>query len=399
MTEVQRISIIAGREFLQRARSRVFLGTMVFLALAIIGGTFALSLIGGDDAPVPLGVAGDSPQGIALDIEATASALETDVTVTEYLTRDDAVDAIEEGQIDAALVDGSTIVVNRNPSSTVTAIFTAAANSAVRRETAAELGLSDQEVAAIVSPVQMTVDELDPENPEEVARSVASFFAAIVLLTTIMIFGQFVAMGIVEEKQNRVVEVVLSKVQTTSLLVGKVLGIGALGLLQIVVLGVAAVIGVTLAPIDFNVEGLTSIGISAVIWLVFWFILGYLVYSFLYATLGATISRQEDMQSVAFIPAIAILPAYFLVSFTVSTSGEPSSLVKIASLIPLWSPILMPFRINKGDAAWWDVVIAVVLVIVAVYVLVRVGARVYRGAALRTSGKVSLREAWTAASE
>ena len=124
-----------------------------------------------------------------------------------------------------------------------------------------------------------------------------------------------------------------------------------------------------------------------------------LVYSFIYATLGATISRQEDMQSVAFIPAIAILPAYFFVSFTASTSGELSPLARLASYVPLWSPILMPYRINTGDAMWWEVVLAVALCLAAMAALIAVGSRVYRGAALRTGGKVSIREAWASAAE
>jgi ABC-2 type transport system permease protein len=400
MTDTQQILIIASREFLVRVRSKVFLGTMAFMAVAIVGGIFALTLINGEASSVPLGVAGSAPPGLVGDIEATSSALETDVTVVEYDSRDDAVVAIGAGEVDAVIVDGTTIVANRAPSPTVTAILTASVNSAVRREIAADLGLSNEEVSAIVSPVQVDVEELDPEDPDEIARSVVSFLAAILLLTTIMIFGQFVAMGIVEEKQNRVVEVILAKVQTTSLLVGKVLGIGALGLLQVSVLAAAALLGVLLAPLpDLGVPDLTSIGVTAVVWLVFWFILGYLVYSFLYATLGATISRQEDLQSVAFIPAMAILPAYFLVSFTASSGGATPGWVKLASFVPIWSPILMPFRINTGDAVWWDVAIAVVLAVVLIVAMVRIGARVYRGAALRTTGKVSLWEAWSAAGD
>jgi ABC-2 type transport system permease protein len=399
MNASQQIFLIARREFLERARSRVFLFTMLGLALLVMGGIFAVSFIGSGDSIIPLGIGGDSPEGLTNDIEAAAAALDTSVTVRTYPAAS-VEGAIEQGEITAALVDGSTIVSNQAPSGTVVAIFTAAANSAVRREVSADLGLSDDEVVAIVAPVRVTVTELDPEEPEQIARGVASFLAAVVLLTTIMMFGQFVAMGIVEEKQNRVVEVILSKVRATSLLIGKVIGIGLLGLVQILAIGVAIVLGLVLAPLpDLGVPGLTTIGVTAVVWLVFWFILGYMVYSFIYATLGATISRQEDMQSVAFIPAIAILPAYFFVSFTASTTGELSPLARLASYVPLWSPILMPYRINTGDAMWWEVVLAVALCLAAMAALIAVGSRVYRGAALRTGGKVSIREAWASAAE
>jgi ABC-2 type transport system permease protein len=396
----RQIAIIARREFVERARSKVFLTTMGFIALLIIGGIALLSLIGTDEEATPLGIAGDSPTDIDRYIEEAALAFELDVTVTALGTSDDAVAAVEAGDVDAALVDGSTIVSNQGASATVTAIFTAAANAAVRADLAAELGLTGEEVAQILTPIDIRVLELDAADPDGIARGIASFLAALVLLTTIMLFGQFVAMGIVEEKQNRVVEVVLARVRTTSLLIGKVLGIGALGLVQISAIALAVVIGLTVVPLpDLGVPGLTTIGITAVAWLAFWFVLGYLVYSFIYAALGATISRQEDLQSVAYIPAFAIMPAYFLVSITSTSGGEVSPLVRAASFVPLWSPIVMPFRINVGSAEWWEVVLAVVIAVATIALLVAFGARVYRGAALRTGAKVSLRDAWRSASD
>lgn len=400
MTSTQQILIIARREFIQRAKSRVFLGTMIVLGLLVIGAIFLVSIIGGDDSVTPLAVAGDSPPGLVADIEAAAASVDFPVSVAEYASEEEAQTAITDGTIDAVLVDGSTILSNQGTSATVTAIFTAAANSAVRRQIAAEEGLTAEQVAAIVVPVQMDVVELDPEDPDEIARGVAAFLTSLVLLTTIMMFGQFVAMGIVEEKQNRVVEVILSKVRTTSLLIGKVLGIGLLGLAQVVALAAAVIIGLTVVPLpDLGVPDLDSIGITAALWLLFWFVLGYLIYSFLYATLGATISRQEDMQSVAFIPAIAILPAYFFVSFAAGQGGDVPPLVRVASYVPLWSPIIMPLRINTGEATWWEVALAVIFAIVWIAATVAIGARVYRGAALRTGSKVSLREAWSSADQ
>lgn len=400
MKASQQVAIIARREFLQRARTRVFRFTLVGLSLLIVGGIFALSLLNDESEAIPLGVDGSSPDGIVADIEFVATSLDTEVVVTKYETSADATSAVEEGDVTAALIDGDTIIAMSEPSATVTTILAGAANANARREIAAELGLTDADVALVVSPVEVSVVELDPDpaDPDEAARGVASFLAAVVLLTTIMMFGQFVAMGIVEEKQNRVVEVILSKVRTTSLLIGKVLGIGALGLLQVAALGIAVVAGLVIAPLpDLAVPNLTSIGVSATAWLLVWFVLGYMVYSFMYATLGATISRLEDLQSVAFIPALAILPAYFLIIVSVSGENANSFLVRIASFVPLWSPIVMPFRINVGEAQPWEVLVSVVIVVMTTAILVRIGARVYRGAALRTGGRVSLREAWRSA--
>ena len=122
-------------------------------------------------------------------------------------------------------------------------------------------------------------------------------------------FGQFVMLGVLEEKSNRVVEVVLSRVRPHQILVGKVFGIGLLGLAQLVVLSVSVVL--MLNFIDINGVDLAGIGTGMFAWIVFWFILGYAFFSVLYATMGALISRQEDAQSVGFIPVILMLPGYF----------------------------------------------------------------------------------------
>jgi ABC-2 type transport system permease protein len=396
MNQRFQVWIIARREFSERSRSRVFRGVLVGLSLLIIGGIFGLSLIIGPSDATDLGIGGDSPEGLVDEIERAADAVGVDVVVVEYSTKDGATAAVESGEVQAVLVDGHTIVSQSGASGAVISILSSAAHVAVRREIASDLGLSEAEMMLVLAPVQIDVIQLEPEEPEEPnqeAKAVASFATALVLLTMIMMFGQFVAMGIVEEKQNRIVEVILSRTKASSLLVGKVLGIGTLGLVQISVLGAAALIGLMLAPLP-DLEGLdiSSIGLTAVIWLIFWFILGYLMYSFMYATVGATISRQEDMQSVAFIPAISIMPAYLMMIVSIESGPEPW--VRLASMVPLWSPILMPFRINTGDAAAWEVVVAVLLVTLTITALVRIGSRVYRGAALRTGARVSLLDAW-----
>jgi ABC-2 type transport system permease protein len=369
---------------------------LVGLSLLIIVGIFGVSLLVGHSKTTSLGVGGDSPAGLVDEIETAAEAVDADVVVIEFSTVDSATQAVESGEVQAVLVDGHTIVSLSGPSGTVASIFGSAAQVAVRRQVAADLGLTEADVGSLLAPVQIEVVQLEPEDPEDPnqeARGVASMLSALVLLTMIMMFGQFVAMGIVEEKQNRIVEVILSRAKASSLVVGKVLGIGALGLVQVGVLGIAAVIGLILAPLP-ELDGLdiASVGVTTVLWLIFWFVLGYLLYSFMYATVGATISRQEDMQAVAFIPAVSIMPAYLMMVFSIESG--PGPWVRIASLVPLWSPILMPFRINIGDARAWEVVVAVLLVILTIAALVRIGSRVYRGAALRTGARVSLLEAW-----
>ncbi len=123
-----------------------------------------------------------------------------------------------------------------------------------------------------------------------------------------------------------------------------------------------------------------------------WFVIGYVMYSFVFATMGATVSRLEDLQSLTYVPSVLLLPAYAVAA--ASLAGAPTPLLAPMSMVPIWSPLLMPFRIVTGNAAWWEVAVALVGSAAFIGLLVWFGARVYRGAALRMGGRVSLREAY-----
>jgi ABC-2 type transport system permease protein len=208
-------------------------------------------------------------------------------------------------------------------------------------------------------------------------------------------FGQFVMMGVMEEKQPRVVEVVLSRVKPTQVLIGKVIGIGLLGLVQIIALGAAAVF--TLSAVDIANVDIAGIGLEIFGTLVLWYLLGYAFYSVLYGTLGATISRQEDMQGVAMLPVLLILPGFFLGQMALV--NPDSSWVRIASFIPVWSPMVMGVRATASAVPIWEVAVSVLLIVLTTYGLVRLGGRIYRGAILQSGAKIKLRTAWRSASQ
>jgi ABC-2 type transport system permease protein len=212
---------------------------------------------------------------------------------------------------------------------------------------------------------------------------------------SILMFGQFVMMGVVEEKSSRVVEVILSRVRPTQILVGKVVGIGMLGLAQLLLLG--AVIWFTLTQFSIAEISLADIGRDVIVQVVFWYLVGYLFFAVIYAALGATISRQEDMQSVAMIPVILLIPGYFIALF--SLEDPTTTLSRVASMVPPTSPLVMPMRLAVGGVPAWEVAVALVLLAAASYGLIRLGGRVYSGAVLKLGPKVKLREAWRSAGQ
>lgn len=396
MSPWRQVALLAKRDLTERATSKPFLITMSLLVVAILAvGPIVNLLSGGEDEATKVGLQGNEPPGIEQQLQAQAQILEMDIAIVRYPDRAAADSALSDGDVAVVLVDGSTIVFHTDESSRLTALVGGAVTTAVKTSTLSELGLSDSEVAAVVEPVPLEVVTLEVADPQEDAKSVAAFVGTLVLYISILMFGQFVAMGTVEEKQNRVVEVILARVRPWQILVGKVVGIGLLGLLQLALLGGAAYVAAQLANLS-DID-LAEIGLPIIAGVIFWFVLGYTFYAFLYAAVGSTVSRQEDLQGAMMLPIILILPGYFIA--LIAAESPDALLPTFASMFPPWAPFVMPVRIAAGVAQPWEIVVAVVGTALAAGALVWIGSRVYAGAVLRTGGRVKFREAWRSAAD
>jgi len=392
MSRYRQVILLARREFVQRAKSRVFLVTMGIIVVVVVLAGPIILLLQEEEKPIDIGVVGSEPAGLESGLDEQAAAFDVEVTITRFGTVAEAEESLNDEAIDVVLVDGSELVWHEDESLRTATIVTGAVAAAEQRVVMEELGLTDEEMIRLVAPTQLTQRTLVAPDPEEEPRRIAAFIGVFILYMSILVFGQLVAVGTVEEKQNRVVEVVLSRVKPAQVLVGKVLGIGALGLAQLLVL--AATVAVVVSIIEISGVSLPSLGAEIIGGVIFWFLLGYTLYAFIYATLGATVSRQEDLGSVVILPSFLVLPGFFI---GVRAIENPDLLVvRLASFFPPWAPMVMPVRSAVGNAPFWEVALSVVLVLAAIYLLVRIGARVYTGALLRTGGKVKLREAWKA---
>ena len=391
------VGLIARREFVERGRSRVFIGVLIGSMVLILAGMFAVSLVGRPAPSASVTVAGDGPAGLVDEVQRVAADLGVDVVVVNSDSVEQARRAVESGSVDAALINGDTIVAVGAPSAAVDAVLRGAATASARVVAAQQLGLSDAAVDSVIQPVVVVVEDVSTAGPVdelEVARGLAAFMSVVILFILVMAFGQFVGSAVVEEKQTRVAELVLAKVSTAAMLVGKVLGVGGLGLVQLVILGMTYAFGLWAFGDGSAGLDLFRLGFGSLAWMTLWFVIGYAMYSFVFATMGATVSRLEDLQSLTYVPSVLLLPAYAVAA--ASLTGAASPLLAPMSMVPIWSPLLMPFRIVTGDAVWWEVVVALVGSAAFIAFLVWFGARVYRGAALRTGGRVGLREAYRA---
>ena len=258
MSSVHQVYELARRDFVQRARSRAFLiTTLVSVGLVVAIGPL-IAFASRDPDPSVIGIAGTAPIGMESALHDQAELLDIEVMVQLFPSLIAAETALALGDADVVVVDGSEIVWRSEAGPRLTAVVTRAFSNLERQLAAADLGLSPVELDRILNPATFDSRVLQEPDPEDSPRQVAAYVGLMILYVSILMFGQFVLMGVMEEKQNRVVEVVLSRVRPTQVLTGKVIGIGLLGLIQILAIGTAALLIVTVvdvADVDLGAIG------------------------------------------------------------------------------------------------------------------------------------------------
>ncbi len=201
-------------------------------------------------------------------------------------------------------------------------------------------------------------------------------------------------MGVLEEKSTRVVELVVSATSVRSLLAGKVLGIGFLGLAQLVFIVAIAIVAGTALDL-YELPGSTAATAS---WAIAWFVLGFAFYAVLNAAAGSLVSRTEDAQAAA-TPIALVAVASYLLAFTVVMPNPDTMATRILSWLPPIAPIAFPARIAITGVPLWEILVGVAIMVGAVLGVVRLSARIYAGALLASGGRVKLGDAWRAAGE
>lgn len=380
------ISLIAKRDFTERATSRAFQLSTGITLLLIVGFILLPSFFANDDLTEwSIGVVGDTPEGLTLAVD-TASGGSAVSSITELNSRLDAEAALEAGDIDIAVDTGGTIVVDDGTDDQLTAAVVTALASIKIAERAEELDIEVTELADLFTGGYEVESVSGEEDTDEEGR-VFAFFTTVILFMSIVTYGSWILIGVIEEKTNRVVEVVLGTVRPHQLLAGKVIGIGVLGIAQVVLTGVVAITVLTLQD-AFDVPAAAG---SVLAWALVWYVLGFAFYAVAYAAAGSLVSRQEEAQNAAFPLTMMLMAAYFIASFSIT--GE-NTILRVASLLPMFAPMTMPLRIAGGDAARWEIAVSLTLMVIATYGLIRFAGRVYAGGVLQSGGRVKWKEAF-----
>lgn len=240
-------------------------------------------------------------------------------------------------------------------------------------------GVTNDEVANILKSVQLDTVQVDRGKESRVnsgAAIGAGFSMALLLYTTLIFYGVAVMRSVVEEKSSRVLEVILSSVTPKQLLAGKIIGVGAVGLTQILIW--VAVASVFLVPQATATSFLKNANISPHTLAVFpvFFLLGYLLYATMYAALGAILNTEQEGQQMQII---IMLPLIIALSFVLFIIKDPNGAVSTwVSMIPFVAPVLMYLRIAVQTPPVWQIALCLALLLGTIYGLLVLCSRIYR---------------------
>ncbi|MFC4590920.1 ABC transporter permease [Sphaerisporangium corydalis] len=387
------ISLVARREITVRSRTKGYrYGLVVTAILVAVLAALPKLLGGGSDYTV--GLVG--PQADRLQAALSAQAAHGDdltIKITRFADEAAARRAVANDDVEVAVVDNATVVSKTVVSQTLSAILDTAHRMVATEENLTSAGLDPAKVGAAQQVRPMTELTLNGSGEDATIRRVIAMTIVVILFMLLIQICTWVAMGVVEEKGSRIVEILLTSVRPWQLLAGKTIGLGVLGLSQLIVI---AVVGLAAAQLTGAVPQLPDGTYGVVATTIVWFLLGYAFYAAMFAAIASLVSRQEDLSGVL-TPATMLLMASYLVGFVAAQSPD-GPLTHALSIIPPFSAMVMPVRAAVVAVPLWETALAMGLMLLAAVAILFVGGRIYQRAVLRTGARVRWREAFGSAS-
>jgi len=397
MSPASAVGLVASREIGTRVKSKAYRVSTVIMLLLIVVGIVLIKLIsGGNDADSTVGYT-SATAPLAAPLKAGGQAVGEKIDTMQVADEAAGRAKLADGSIDALLTgDGKSVhvQVKKDLDGKFANVLRLLSQQVAVTEQVTALGGDPARFQAAIASAKF-VEDPPLEEPYDYngQQLVLGIVAGILIYMSLLLNGQSVAQGVVEEKTSRVVELLLSTIKPWQLMAGKVLGIGLVGLIQMVVIGAGGVIaGLATGVLTISV----SAAVGTVVWLIVWYLLGFFMYSIVFAALGALVSRQEDVGG-ATMPALMLVMVGYIVGISVLPSDPGNTFAEVLSVIPVFSPTLMPMRLAMGGVPVWEAVVSVGLVVLMIPVLIWFAARIYRNAVMRTGAKVKLRDALRAA--
>ena len=381
-------------------RKSFIISTIIFLIMIVVGFNIPniLKSINGEDTSDKLVIVdeGNIFEGSLESLKNVDTGYEIEISNSKY---EEIKEKINNDEIESAIIvekqDNNIkiryIVKNTTMMTNVPDDIISMMNSLYSNLQISKLGLTESQLKSITPNFDYALEQTEEEKAN--GNVFAIMLLSIVLFYAIYFCAYQVSSSITTEKTSKIIETLVTSTSPKTIVLGKTIGIGIVGLLQLILLVGTALIS---AKAFLNPELINSIlDISAItpylgIITIIYFILGYLAYALLYALTGSTVSKPEDIQSANGPVAILAVIGFYLSYFTMM--NPTSSLNVFASIFPISSPFCMPFRTMMGLASTTDVLISIAVLIITILIIAKVAIKIYSNAILNYGTKMGIKD-------
>ena len=380
-------------------RKSFIISTIIFLVMIVVGFNVPkiLKAIKGEDTVDKLLIVDESNvfEGALESLKSLDTGYEIEIANLKY---DEVKEKIQNEEIESAIfvekqeenikikyIIKAATMMEEVPEDIITTINTLYTNIQISK-----LGLTEEQLKSITPNFEFSLEQTDEKANGNVF---AMMLLSIVLFYAIYFCAYQVSSSITTEKTSKIIETLVTSTSPKTIVLGKTIGIGIVGLLQMILLVGTALISAKafLEPgMIEQVLDMSAITPYLGIVTIIYFILGYFAYALLYALTGSTVSKPEDIQSANGPVAMLAVIGFYLSYFTMM---NPTSEMNIfASLFPISSPFCMPFRIMMGLAKPTDVLISIAILVVTILIIAKVTIKIYSNAILNYGTKMSLKD-------
>ncbi len=399
--------LIAKREYLERIRTKAFLVMTVLIPL-LMGGGIVGTAIAGRSQQSNSHIAVVSPDlNLATDLQSELehgrnSKMLVDVISPAAADTRKVLDSeLSNRQLDGYLWIVAPKATGARPSFTYTPRSRAdivtrgtivdALSTVLTREGLTHKGMGSADVDALMAPVRLDSSQAGKNDSSE-----GAFYSAYVLFFlmyfVIMLYGMNVARSIIEEKTSRIFEVLLATIRPEEMMAGKVIGVGSVGLTQVGIWLLTAVI-LTATPLVSRLTGAdvhVALSATQIVFFVIYFLLGYLLYSSIAAALGAMTNSEQELQQLNMFLVLPLALCMFGLGFVIPNSD--GLVARIMSMTPFFAPLIMYMRISIKMPPAWEIGVSITLTVATIWAILWVASRIYRVGILMYGKKPNVAE-------
>jgi len=404
---VHNVWLIAKREYLERVRTKAFVVMTVLIPLLMAGGVLGTAMVGRTARSESHITIVSKDLDLATDLQhelqnGKNSRMVVDVVSPPIAETRATLDGeLANKQLDGYLWVTPAETAGERPHFVWTprshadintqGVLREALGTVLTREGLAHRGMGTADVNALMAPVA-----LDSSQAGKNDNSEGAFYSAYILFFlmyfVIMLYGMNVARSIIEEKTSRVFEVLLATIRPEEMMAGKVIGVGSVGLTQVGIWLVAAIL-LTATPLVTHLTGVhvaVTLTATQVIFFVVYFLLGYLLYSSIAAALGAMTNSEQELQQLNMFLVMPLALCMFGLGFVVT---NPDGIVpRVMSLIPFFAPLMMYMRIAIKMPAAWEIAFSIGITALTICAILWVASRIYRVGILMYGKKPNVAE-------